>query len=305
MTLKLHESIQVEGIYSFKAINSLTNEERDLSAFIADDHPNLFLNSGLEALGTASDLAFGCRVGSGSSAVVATQTALDSTVASTTTVQSSSAGAQSSPPYFNWGRRTYRFAQGVATGNLTEVGVYSNISGNPLISRALILDSSGNPTTLTILADEYLDVTYELRCYVDTTDKNLELVLLGETYNVVARPSNITYSSAWADYFFTYMTHYWTTTSTFYNGPIGAITGTPSGSGANLNFTRMTYISGSYEQGLIHSAGLDFANLSGGVSALRLRTSKGEWQLGFTPPIPKDNFKTLVINVYLSWARQP
>ena len=305
MTLKLHESIQVEGIYSFKAINSLTNEERDLSAFIADDHPNLFLNSGLEALGTASNLAIGCRVGSGSSAVVATQTALDSTVASTTTVQSSSVGAQSSPPYFNWGRRTYRFAQGVATGNLTEVGVYSNISGNPLISRALILDSSGNPTTLTILADEYLDVTYELRCYVDTADKNLELVLLGETYSVVARPSSITYSSGNADYFFTNMTHYWTTTSRFYNGAIGTITGSPSGSSTYLNFTRMAYVPGSYEQGLIHSVGLDTANLSGGLSALLVETSKAKWQLSFTPPIPKDNFKTLVINVYLSWARQP
>jgi hypothetical protein len=58
------------------------------------------------------------------------------------------------------------FIPGLVYGNLTEIGLYQADpqSGEmKLFSRALIKDSNGNPTTLTVAQDEYLDVYYYLK----------------------------------------------------------------------------------------------------------------------------------------------
>jgi len=56
----------------------------------------------------------------------------------------------------------YRFNPGEATGNISELGIYIGYgSGNRLFSRALVRDSQGNPATITVLSDEYLDVYWE------------------------------------------------------------------------------------------------------------------------------------------------
>jgi hypothetical protein len=58
------------------------------------------------------------------------------------------------------------FTPGIVSGNLTEIGLYQ---GDPqtgemkVFSRALIKDTNGNPTTLTVANDEYLDVYYYLK----------------------------------------------------------------------------------------------------------------------------------------------
>ena len=134
---------------------------------LADWFPNLILNGGLDRMGANPDYLSWCQVGSGSTAPVAAQTALVNRIAGTSTQQNNVSGAQASAPYYGWYRRTYRFAQGVAAGNLSEVGVGWATSGS-LFSRALILDGGGSPTTITVLSDEVLDVTYELRRYPGT-----------------------------------------------------------------------------------------------------------------------------------------
>ena len=63
-----------------------------------------------------------------------------------------------------------RFAVGTATGNITEVGIgwitdFASVPDNHRVfSRALIQDVDGDPVTITVLADESLDVYYRLRC---------------------------------------------------------------------------------------------------------------------------------------------
>lgn len=59
----------------------------------------------------------------------------------------------------------WRFNQGDVVGNVSEVGVALSsfpTSSTPLLSRALVVDVNGDPTTITVLADEYLEVEYEL-----------------------------------------------------------------------------------------------------------------------------------------------
>lgn len=129
---------------------------------------NLVLDAGLSQMlvGSWSTL---CMVGSGNSTPVASQTQLDSIIASTPTVQVATTGGiqATTEPYYHWARRTYRFGEGAAAGNLREVGI--GWANNACWNRALIRDANGNPTTLTILSDEYLDVVVEVRNYLTRT----------------------------------------------------------------------------------------------------------------------------------------
>lgn len=126
---------------------------------------NIVLDTGLTQMG-AGTWVDRCRVGSGNSTPVATQTQLDSVIASTTaTTGTATAGIQvTTKPYYNWLRRTYRFAEGVAAGNISEVGLGWG-TGTALWNRALIKDLGGSPTTITVLSDEFLDVIVEIRFY--------------------------------------------------------------------------------------------------------------------------------------------
>lgn len=127
---------------------------------------NLVLDTGLTRMvnGTWIDR---CVVGSGNSTPAVGQTALDNFIAATTTTAagtSDSAGRNvAAAPYYWWARRTWRFNTGTATGNLSEIGMgWGNTS---LWNRALIKDINGNPTTITVLSDEYVDVVSEVRVY--------------------------------------------------------------------------------------------------------------------------------------------
>lgn len=105
-----------------------------------------------------------CCVGSGNSTPIASQASLDAFVASTTVSLNGQAGWDSTTnPTYLYERNTWRFAQGAAKGNLSEVGL--GWGDNALWNRALIKDTTGNPATITILADEVLDVVAEIRVY--------------------------------------------------------------------------------------------------------------------------------------------
>lgn len=65
---------------------------------------------------------------------------------------------------FGWTRRVFTSPRGAAAGNVSEISAgFSNNKYTKGFTRALILDTSGNPTTITVLADEVLIVTYEIR----------------------------------------------------------------------------------------------------------------------------------------------
>ena len=301
--ISINEKIRMEGFYSFKVSNS-KGESRDLSGIIAEDHKNLILDVGLNALGTTSVVS-ACKVGTGVTPVAVSQTDLATPLAITSTLQSSSTGRNSTAPYYTWGRRTFRFGQGTAAGNLTEVGVTYG-GGSSLFSRALIVDSGGNPTTLTILADEWLDVTYELRIYQDLVDKTFNITLLGVDHVVTVRPANVTTNPSDSSYFFDHFIswYYYYSQCSHYNGTIGTITGSPSGVGSSAGGTSYgAYSQNSLQRSIIYGVGLNDANLAGGIQSTIINTDKCSWQVGYVPAIAKDSFKTLTMNYTLSWGR--
>ena len=270
---------------------------------LADWFPNLILDGGLDRMGENSNYLSWCQVGSGSTAPVATQTALINRIAGTNTLQAQVYGAQATAPYYGWYRRTYRFAKGVAAGNLSEVGVGWDTSGS-LFSRALILDGGGSPTTITVLSDEVLDVTYELRRYPGTVDLTGTVVLGGVTHNWVSRAAAVTNSQFWAGTGAMVLEY-----AAAFNGDIGPVTAsTPSGTSGTLSITALAYSSGSYTRAATVSAGLNDYNLSGGIRSIwtyAYYSGIGSYQIQFDPAIPKDNTKVLSLTIQHSWARRP
>lgn len=146
----------------FKLIFHKSNPEKPTKQ--TDWFHNLVLNAGLDRLSVGrADSQL--NIGSGNSTPAITQTNLDSFMAASTTVQTQASGRNfdnPSQPYY-WIRRTYRFNAGVGTGTIAELGLgWSNTN---CFNRTLVKDSGGNPTTITKLSDEYLDVLTETRVY--------------------------------------------------------------------------------------------------------------------------------------------
>ena len=296
--IKMQHETQCAGWFKIEAIRPDGTRR-----VLADWFPNLILDGGLDRMGANDDYLSWCQVGSGSTAPIATQTALVNRIAGTNTIQANVSGAQASAPYYGWYRRTYRFAAGVAAGNLSEVGVGWATTGS-LFSRALILDGGGSPTTITVLSDEVLDVTYELRRYPGTVDLTGTVVLDGVTHNWVSRAAGVTDSRYWART--GAMALDW---ARAFNGDIGPVTaGTPRGTVGALKTTTLAYSSGSYTRAATVSAGLNDSNLSGGIRSIWTYASYseiGSYQIQFDPAIPKDNTKVLSLTIQHSWARRP
>lgn len=292
----------MRGRFKFTAIRP-DGRERPLT----DWFDNLVLDSGLNAIGTASQLS-ACVVGTSNTAVSAAQTTLSGFLAGTTDIQETNYGVGGSGPYYGYKTIRYRFAQGVATGNINEVGVGpSKTSGATLWSRALTVNGGGTPTTVTVLADEVLDVTYEIRLYAPVADgAGGPFSIGGVNYNVDWRAANVTSANTWGQYIGSTASFAPTgSTHVAYNGAMGAVTGAPSGTASSLTMSNAAYSNNSLQRDGIASYGLTQGNLSGGILSTAILTTLGSYQFEFDAAIPKDDTKTLVLNYRIAWDRYP
>lgn len=286
---------KLAGHFKFEAIK-LDGRKRVL----ADWFPNLILNAGLNRIGANGDFMDYCRVGTGNTTPTNTDTNLVAHVAGTSTSPAQVQSAQGSPPYFGYFRKTFRFGQGAAAGNLAEVGVgWAATDASNLFSRALILDGDGDPTTVTVQSDEFLDVSYELRSYSPDTDVDSTIDISGDSYDITARASNVN-STSWSP-----SAAAGVTGGTAYNGTIGAVTSAPSGSTGNVSGALSdAYSTDTFYRGYTLTWGLANANLAGGISAIHSSFGMGAMQYAIDPPIPKTNIQTLALNFRQTWARK-
>lgn len=302
--------MQFAGYYQFVAIK-VDAEGNELSRRVAADwFPNIITDQGLERMGGFSDYVNCCQVGTGSTTPTVLDTGLVSRIAGANMTTSSPA-CTTSAPYYGYETSTYRFAAGVATGNLSEVGVGWDLTGSTLFSRALILDGAGAPTTITILADEILDINYQLRVYPPLADSSFNITISGVVHSCVLRAANVTNSQHWARFLGTRILigeNAFNRKCTATDGVIGAITAQPTGTSAAANGTSVVpaYIPGSLYNDVTHNFGLNDGNLPGGVDALYTANADcaGCYQISFSPPIMKDNTKTLALTFRISWSRK-
>lgn len=282
---------------------------------------NIITNNGLNKLAdnNMSNVTTYCHCGTGTTAEVAGDTALETFLAATNTIQSSSSTVQGSAPYYASYTRTFRFAEGVAEGNISEVGFSDQATTGDLFSRALVKDGGGSPTTISVLSDEWLDVTYEFRLYPDhilagggADDGTGTISISAVSYDYVIRPAFVTNSTHWVasitNGLFRTVSSAW---ANFFGSAtaLGAATSepsSPSGSAAtseHSSISAATYSTDTFARDVSLEIGLEDGNSSGGVGAIRFHTGMGSYQMSFDPVVPKDNRKVWTFVQNLAWAR--
>lgn len=304
--MQLHN--KVAGRYKIeKVINAGTALEYKVP--LTGWFDNLITNKGLDFFGVLSTgtpvYTNMCMVGSSNTAPANTDLAMGSLLGFTNTKQSSTFSNSSSPDYYKRGVIVYRFPAGTGTGNISEVGVGTTTTSGNLFSRALVLDINGNPTTITKLSDEILDVTYEFRVYPVLTDVTGSITLTGNkgaTYNYTGRVSSATTVMAG------YMGNphpliYIALGVTAYTGSIGAVTSVPTGTPSTGGSTIPAYVNGTYNTNFTISFSVSQGNLTGGIKSILLVGTQMDWQFEFNNAIAKTASDTLSITGNVSWGR--
>ena len=266
--------------------------------------PNLITDSGLNRLGSGNVMDL-CSVGTGSTPPSVTDNALVSTLATTTDLLSSTAGAQSSEPYYGYRLNRYYFQPGTVTGNIAEVGVGWN---GGLFSRALTADEEGDPAVITVLASEGLEVTYEVRLYPPDTDDIYTETLAGVTRTCTARAALATSGNVSAGWGFGGTGAVISATDNapiIYEGDIGSITSTPAGfSAVSASRSTSAYSNNSLQRDMTALWTLASGNFASGISSVMLYTvGMGAYQIGFDPPIAKTADHQLSMTFRLAWQR--
>ncbi len=305
---------QIGGFFRIDAVRLDAAGEEVGRRNLAPWQSNLITNSGMEQLKTGAETVRNyCHVGTGSAVPAFTDTVLQTWRASTNTLNGAEArGLVVTPAYYYYARRVYRFATGAASGNLSEVGLAAaGSSSSALFARALIRDSGGNPTTITVLPDEVLDVTYEVRVYVDTADVSGSVVLGGVTYTTTCRRAMLEGSNPYTNRFLQgqwFQSNFSNESGTMvYTGTLGPVTGKPSGTEGinvyNAGGTTAAGPAGSYYMDTTSTWQLDQGNLAGGIRSYVPGSQFGAFQIQFDPVVPKDATKRLTLTFRWSWER--
>lgn len=280
---------------------------------------NLILNQGLDFFGGDKGYNINeyCAIGSGNSSPAVTQTKLDAYItqaAGTDTTYDYSYVDKGDGLYRLWEQKKYRFT-GLDNVNISEVGLVSTGTTSTnyyLTTRALIKDSLGAPTSISVKTGETLDIYYKIHKVIDTRDKAFVVnVLDGDGGSV---PYNIIFRSA-------------SVGSTFSNGvttamstigypivtesDLSSITTSASGGTGGLSSELSTYIPSSYKRTLTLKMGLNESNK--GIRTISSYT--GQPSFTFLPfqmrfgrvsddaPLTKTNKETLTIPLEFSWGR--
>jgi len=265
---------------------------------------NIVLDTGLARMSVGTWLDR-CCVGTGNTTPLATQTQLDAFKASTTTTQGAiEAGIQVTVlPYYMWLRSTYRFGEGVAAGNISEVGLgWANAN---LWNRALVKDTNGNPTTITVLADEYLDVIAEIRVYPQET--------LSGSFNLLNKAGAIvsTHTYIGRPWYYAPQNNYGQmliASIGIYSGAMGS-SPTTQPQGTRLDYGNPTTTVYPTPTSIKCTKIFPIANAIGEHRTLFVQSrllaagSGSGYQVEFTPPITKTNQMELTYTVSMSWGR--
>lgn len=281
---------------------------------------NLILDQGLDFFGGGygDDMMSYGFVGSRNSLPTADQTNLDNLIAY---VSGSNYGYKNSydsekdGDYYRIHRGRKFLFENMGDVNISEIGIGSR--SDYLCTRALIKDGNGNPTSITILSDEILELYYYLWEVFDVRDKTYVIKVIKDgiatDYNTIVRLAKVT------DYDYIYndgnhsigaplranylrgMNNY------FYRGELGSIYGKPTNS-----IDRM-YTSGygKYEPRSFKKVmyiNLNINDINDSIRSVYVDSTLGMWQIRYgsvddDSPIIKTNRQKMKISFEFSWGR--
>ena len=267
---------------------------------------NLIVDQGLNnaASTVINTLVTRCKVGSSSDIPTTSDTALGQQVGSYTPVVTSIYNHSSgSPVWYTYGRFTYTFPVGAVTGDLREIGFFD--SSDNMFSHALLKDGAGNPTTVNVLADEQLFVTYEVRKYPVETDQTGIFILsingVDTSFTYTARPALINTSIASNYWYGSHRLGVDTDVVAYESQTLGTVTGTPTGTAVAGLGTIDTYAAGSFKSTLNCVFDPSVANFTNGIGSMMLCNG---FQVSFDPAIPKTSDRRLVLPLSTVYSRK-
>lgn len=281
---------------------------------------NIVTRAGLNAM-AGNSLGFGCVVGTGNTPADFEDTSLVSFLAGQYSKESSSSlpTVVTTPKRYSMSWAVWRFAAGAAAGNISEVGISmaGASSSSTLYARALVVDALGNPTTITVLSDEILDVRYEMYKYAPTADitGNTTFTIDGVpiVHSYTIRPSRSSgFGDGWIQQVETQITKgdglFGATTpgcgvinGTTLAAPFGKPTGTNIG-GIGGPITNDVYVENSFSRELTMVVDLNDGNFAAGFNILNVSFRGVAWQILISPPIAKVNTKRFTFKMKTAWA---
>ena len=205
--------------------------------------PNVITNLGLDAIGNDNDLFNYCAVGGGNSTPLNTNTKLDNFLAAGSQISSESKydyDPVRDTEFYKCSRTVgYRF-EGLDNKNISEVGLVGDYASgqHPAYTRTLIKNSAGEPTVITVLSGEILELQYRLWQVFDVKDKDQVVTAMIDgvevPFNVKIRlagvgGTDIGGSWRYADVVGAHLTFRGNSRHQFGTGELGEITGQNSG----------------------------------------------------------------------------
>jgi hypothetical protein len=274
---------------------------------------NLITGAGINWLFTATTYsAWRGVAGAGNATPVLSDTTLQSYLGACTTKFADSGTYQATTaPY--WVRRTitFRGALGAVVGNVSEVGVA--MSGSPtasttLFSRALVVDSNGNPTSVAVAADEQLDIVWQFTVYMSPSSGTFNQMIDGVStpfnYAIDALGLGIdTTNGGWASMSSSYDTLYPlanggnTNVNIEEGNTLSSVTRVVGGGQSISMETDGTYISNSYNRNYKVTCSLNQANFATGIGWIAIPMNFFKFQIAFTSTkVLKTSSKTYTFN---------
>ena len=281
--------------------------------------PNVITNLGLDALGNGKDLFSFCAVGGGNSTPLNTNTKLDNLLGVGSQISSESKydyDPVRDTKFYKCSRTVgYRF-EGLDNKNISEVGLVDNDGSSqlPAYTRTLIKNSAGNPTVITVLSGEILELQYRLWQVFDLKDKDQVVTAMIDgvevPVNVKIRLAYVggTYGSwGYHSIIGAPITFRGSARPLFGTGELGEITGMISGRTYELsNISWEAYQPSTYKRKFYVNTSIIEAVLP--IRSFLFFTGLGAYQVRFGTvagdlPIDKTNQDILQLGFEMSWGR--
>lgn len=278
---------------------------------------NMILNQGLDAFGTSGSIGYGyvftfIEVGTGTTPVTPNDTQLANFLA-----RADNSGNQLSSSYFNddtsgdySGNWTFNatFPVGSAVGNITEVGVGGfGLVPDPgqLVSRALITDEFGSPTSIPVAAEDELTIFYRLQIFPSLIDTTGTVTILGSTLTYTSRllaAGNAGYSYTAGNACF--LNGLQTDASlTNITATVASGTFVPLNGGGVQSAIPLTYSTGTYYRDVNFVVAPQDGNAGGGIKGFYLNSGIGKYQIILNNPIAKTATNSFSITFRQTWGR--
>ena len=298
-TAKFNVQLGMGGRYKAEVYDAQGNLKRE-----SEWTDNLITNSAFNNwFDTTSVVGFSlsyCQVGTDNTTPDPSDTQLGSMIAETASANTASFSQQTSvAPFYTQVERTWTFGLGDVVGNISEVGIRSGSgTGGYLVSRALFLDGMGSPTTITVLADEQLRITYQMRCQFPDQD----IVTTVDGYSVTLRACEVDDSNYWnptVSWRFSPSNN--SIAGRAYTGVIGSITGNPSGTSySSSSFSSSTYVADSLTR--TSTVIWDITTANDSLQSFDMYAGH-RWQFQVSPTVDKTADDQLTIELTTSAAR--